>query len=349
MRRSLSDIQITMVAPFVVYSGYGSMAEFIALGMARAGAIVNVTPLMIDYQGLLPETVEILKRSQPIPDDPVLFFHWPDRLLDPYIGHSNLFVYTMWESNRVPLAWIEKLNHARAVITPSRFAARVFEQSGVEVPIHVVPLGIDPDIYPYVERPLRPSITTLMVTLIIERKHWAQAVEAWLMAFDGDEDARLLIKSHFQQYQRDLFFDERIEYISGNDPTRGILSWYQQADILLALGSEGFGLPLVEGMGTGLPVVALCSEGQGDVCEDADGLLFPVQPTHFIRYTSLASGSAGVIGIPDEQQAATHLRWITNNHGKAKQIGHKASAWAHTHRNIWDTGPRLLEIIAEYL
>ncbi len=345
----MTSLSLTLAAPFVVYSGYGSMAEFIALGMKRTGATVNIIPHMIDYNGLLPETVELVKQSNPNPDDPVLFFHWPDQFLEQFEGHPNLFIYTTWESDTLASAWVEKLNRAKAVITPSRFAARIFKESGVKPPVCVVPQGVDPDIYPYVERPGRDTFTTLMVTLMVERKHWSQAVEAWFTAFNKDNEARLIVKSHFQQYPRDMFMDPRVEYHSANEPSRGILHWYQQADVLLALGSEGFGLPLVEGMATGLPVVTYCGEAQGDVCEDAPDLILPVQPEHYIPYTSLNAGTSGLMGVPSEKEAARQLQWVANNRDQARQMGRKASVWAHTHRNVWDTGPGLLRVIQQHL
>ena len=39
---------VTVSAQFNVYSGYGSMAEYLVLGMARAGATVNVVPQSLD-------------------------------------------------------------------------------------------------------------------------------------------------------------------------------------------------------------------------------------------------------------------------------------------------------------
>ena len=39
---------VTLAAPFSVYDGYGSMAEFLALGMLRAGATINIVPLSVD-------------------------------------------------------------------------------------------------------------------------------------------------------------------------------------------------------------------------------------------------------------------------------------------------------------
>jgi hypothetical protein len=46
----------------------------------------------------------------------------------------------------------------------------------------------------------------------------------------------------------------------------------------MALGNEGFGLPRMEGMAIGLPVITLNSEGQAAVCAEATGLVLPVQP-----------------------------------------------------------------------
>ena len=43
---------ITVAADFLVYDGYGGMAEYLALGLARAGARVNLAPLTLDERGL---------------------------------------------------------------------------------------------------------------------------------------------------------------------------------------------------------------------------------------------------------------------------------------------------------
>src|SRR6266487_5559122 len=113
-----------------------------------------------------------------------------------------------------------------------------------------LPEGVDPEIYHLEDRPPRAGLTTLMVAPVDDRKHVLKGVAAWKKVFGNDPEARLIIKTsyNYRNYTPD---DVRISYIDRAEKTRGIAHWYRQADVLLALGNEGFGLPLVEGMATG--------------------------------------------------------------------------------------------------
>lgn len=340
----VNEPAITLAAPFMTYDGYGSMAEYLALSLIKSGAKINIKPLMIDEKGLTPTFCKKLHESRIYPNDPVIFFCWPNGDLDQYFQNPNLFINTMWESSRLPAGWVEKLNHARAVIVPSQFVSQTFRDNGVFCPIHIIPEGVDPDVYTYVERPQTEGITTLIVGTLIERKHWREAITGWQMAFGDDPSARLLIKSRFG-HSRQFSNDSRIRLVDDNETTRGILHWYQQADILLALGSEGFGLPLVEGMATGLPVVALNAEGQSDICTQAKELVLSVQPKFYASYIDNRFGDCGKFAIPDVEQVATHLSWIATHRQEASHIGKLASQWVRKHRNIWSKGAAVLDVI----
>jgi len=74
-------------------------------------------------------------------------FHWYGRG-----RHENSVIYTTWETTRPPDNWIEVINTFKALMVPSRWNAEVFKQCGVEVPIHVVPHGVDIEKFKYVER-----------------------------------------------------------------------------------------------------------------------------------------------------------------------------------------------------
>ena len=151
-----------MATPIVVYDGYGSMGEYLVLGLARAGAQVNVVPLALDTTGISDELRDILARSRPERDAPSVFFSWPNGDVDRYRS-PDFFINTMWESSELPATWPAQLNRSRTVIVPSRFVARVCRASGVEAPIEVIPEGIDPAVYRYESRPERPGLTTLVV------------------------------------------------------------------------------------------------------------------------------------------------------------------------------------------
>ncbi|MBV9171890.1 MAG: glycosyltransferase [Chloroflexi bacterium] len=334
---------LTLVAPLMIYDGYGSMAQYLALGLDRAGVAVHLSPLRLDPNGLSPELLELLRRSRPdVRGTVVAFAPGPD--VTPFQSSSNLFVNTMWETSQLPAGWSAGVNTARAVIVPSRFVADVFRRGGVTTPIEVVPQGVDPAIYSYQERPLRAGITTLMVGPVCARKNTLLGVEAWKRAFAGDPDARLILKARWL-YQNYVSDDPRIRFVDANERTTGIAHWYREADVLLALGNEGFGLPLIEAMATGLPVVALDAEGQADVCREARDLLLTVEPASWQPFDEQPFGPCGVRGVPDVNKVAAHLRWVAGHGMQARALGAAASGWALEHRNVWRMGPAMLDVI----
>jgi glycosyltransferase involved in cell wall biosynthesis len=339
---------LTLAATFRVYDGYGSMGEYIALGMSRAGAKVNIAPLLVDLNGTSEEFGEIFHASRPEIVGPVLFFCGPSEWLDPYRHVEDLFINTMWEADHLPALWPERLNLARAVIAPSRFLVDVFHRSGVNAPVEVVAQGIDPDVYHYEHRPEREGLTTLMVGTVDERKHINEGIAAWKLAFEHERSARLIIKSRFQKGNYS-FADPRITFYKHDEVTRGIAHWYREADVLLALGNEGFGLPLVEGMATGLPVIALDSEGQADICAEAKDYLLAVAPATWAPYHEPNWGPSGLQGVPGVEDVAKLLRWVATHRAEAREMGQAASTWALKHRNVWRMGPAILEVMEHYV
>jgi len=339
---------LTVAAPFMVWDGYGSVAEPMVLGMVRAGAKVNVIALNLEKRGLTTELQELIRQSQPERGAPALLFSVPGDERAIFKDTRELFINTMWESSRLPASWPPLINRSRAVIVPTRFVAQICRDSGVTVPIEVVPEGVDPEIYHYEEPQEHEGITTLIAAMVNERKHTREGIEAWKSAFAHDPTARLIIKARFQlnNYVPD---DPRIMLVDTNETTRGIAHWYRKADVLLALGNEGFGLPLVEAMACGLPVIALSSEGQSDVCEDAGDLVLAVPPARWQPSDDTHYGPAGVRGVPAVADVAAHLRWVAAHRDEARAIGRAASDWAQRHRSIWAKGPAVLDVIERYL
>jgi glycosyltransferase involved in cell wall biosynthesis len=347
---------ITVVGEFAVFSGYASMNEYLVLGMHRAGARLNLQPQYLDTYGCSAELLELWARSGPHVDGPVLYTSWMRPDLSCFTG-TELYIRSMYEASRLPADWPARLNLSRALIVPSRFVADAFRASGVTAPVEVVPDGVDPDAYPCLDRPLREGVTTLLVSAvynrlsrlpgIADRKHLPEAIAAWQQAFDGDKSARLILKCRFGQPE-DFPDDPRITLVLGEERTRGIAHWYQQADVLLALGSEGFGLPLIEGMATGLPVIALASEGQGDVCRAVPDLVLAVQPAGWEPHRHYGREVCGVRGVPGIDDVADRLRWVAGHREEAAELGRAASAWVHQHRNVWSYGPAVLSVIERH-
>ena len=171
------------------------MAEYLVRGMTRAGARVNVVPLTLRLEGLSGELRDLIGWSQPEPGAPTLYDGWQQAELQRFRSSPDLFVHTMWEASRLPAGWAAQLNQTRAVLVPTRFVARVCRDSGVTVPVEVVPDGVDPQVYRYEERPERAGLTTLIVATVVPRKHTLEGIAAWKRAFAGDPEAQLIIKA----------------------------------------------------------------------------------------------------------------------------------------------------------
>lgn len=101
-------------------------------------------------------------------------------------------------------------------------------------------------------------------------------------------------------------------------------------------------------MATGLPVVALSSEGQGDVCRDAGDLVLTVPPSHWEDVYEPRLGRCGVRGVPDVAATARHLRWVASHRDEARALGRAASDWAHKERDIWQKPKAMLDVLEHY-
>jgi glycosyltransferase involved in cell wall biosynthesis len=191
-----SPCSVNLVGDYYVYDGYAGMSEYVAVGLEQLGVDVNLIPLSFDATGMSGNMLALAGKSNPasLGPGPVLFNSWIRPELERFSGYEH-YVHTMWESSRLPPSWVGPVNRARAVMVPTRYVADVFRASGVSVPIEITPDGVDPSVYHYVPRPPREGGTTLIVSKVVPRKHFSEALQAWQLAFEGDDSARLIIKA----------------------------------------------------------------------------------------------------------------------------------------------------------
>jgi len=93
-------------------------------------------------------------------------------------GNRN-YAWTVFESDRIPESWVEVLNDCyRGAIVPHESVRRAFVDSGVEIPVHIVPQGFERHErtrpLPAREGPLRVGI----VGVLVPRKNVTPLVEA---------------------------------------------------------------------------------------------------------------------------------------------------------------------------
>lgn len=67
--------------------------------------------------------------------------------------HPKQFIYTAWETTRFPPEWIRNIRrYSIGVIVPSRFCYRALRRDMPDIPIYIIPHGIWPDKFNYIQR-----------------------------------------------------------------------------------------------------------------------------------------------------------------------------------------------------
>ena len=128
----------------------------------------------------------------------------------------RVFGYTVWELQKLPDHWPVILNQLDGVIVPCQWNRTVFQNSGVTVPIHVVPhlsqFSDLPATSPADRRALqarlgKPSVSRERFTFYTvgfwsNRKAPYLALEAYLQAFDATDPVALIIKTCAKDFTR---------------------------------------------------------------------------------------------------------------------------------------------------
>ncbi len=97
-------------------------------------------------------------------------------------------------------------------------------------------------------------------------------------------------------YAASLGLADSVEFVSGITDA-SLAAYYRAADVLVMLSDhEGFGVPLVEAMGQGLPIVAFDTGAVGEVLDGAGVLLRDKHPRR------VADAVSQVVGRPDQRE-----------------------------------------------
>lgn len=262
--------------------------------------------------------------------------------------------FTMLEVDGLPPEWVRQANLMDEVWVPSSFNERTFRDSGVTVPIHVVPLGVDPAYFSPGIRGQKAGdeFTFLSVFEWGSRKAPDILLRAFSDEFSAKEPVRLLCKANnfdpgvsirADIAELGLRKDGGRIVIAENQILQqyelGVL--YRSADcFVLPTRGEGWGMPILEAMACGLPVIATHWSSQTDFMNEANSL--PLQIDGLIPAVAKCPYYDGFRWAqPSYEHLRSLLRWVYENQNQAREIGERAAqdaaqrwTWTHAARRI---------------
>jgi GT2 family glycosyltransferase len=261
--------------------------------------------------------------------------------------------YTMLEVDGVPAEWVRQANQMDEVWVPSTFNRDTFVKSGVTRPVHVMPLGIDPDyLHPGIRAERLPDYFVFLTIFEWSRR---KAPELLLRAFNAEfkasERVVLLCKAN---YGPQVDIDGELEALR-LDPRGGrivfldnaVLPHYQLGVLyrssdcfVLASRGEGWAVPVLEAMACGVPSIVTDWGAQRDFISEATA--FPLRVTGLVEADQTFPYYRGFKWAePDVEHlrqllrhAASHPELVREKGRRAAEEAHARWTWAHSAARI---------------
>jgi glycosyltransferase involved in cell wall biosynthesis len=189
-------------------------------------------------------------------------------------SQSRLAVIQPWEFGAIPAEWVEPIRrNVDEVWVPSEFVRRMYLTAGVDPEqVRVIPNGVNTSLFrpdgPALELVAPAGTRFLFVGGLIERKGPDLLLAAYLDAFEGRDDVCLVLKdfgadtiypgadrTKLEEYAAEHRLP-RIVYLHGDLDDPEMAALYRACDVMvLPYRGEGFCMPALEAMASGLPVI----------------------------------------------------------------------------------------------
>ncbi|MEZ0372011.1 MAG: glycosyltransferase, partial [Candidatus Sericytochromatia bacterium] len=234
----------------------------------------RVTHIPFEPPELPPEpATQALEQIWTQPVDVYVSHRWPPRNSPPTAGKWASII--PWEFGVIPESWARQLNaQLDRIWVPSAFVAQSFEISGVEADLlQVIPNGVDTQLLnpdgPRLELATQQGFRFLFVGGMLDRKGLDLLLDAYAAAFSRADDVVLVIKgfgsdSHYALHPfhhqlealRSQPLAPAVLYLDQDLSAAQMAALYRACDVYVhPYRGEGFGMPILEAMACGLPVI----------------------------------------------------------------------------------------------
>ncbi len=322
--------------------GYGVHAINLANGLLKNSENKMTNTLVTDPRNslLLNKNLEIINKHYK--EYTIVNVHLTDGS-DQSLIKSSLpgykVIYTVFESNVLPLGWKENLEKFDLVITASNWGKIVLLNELDIDNITVVPEGVDPSIYNTNGRDIYNNKKDIFKFLMIGkyeiRKSYEESIKAFLDAFDANEKCQLLLKpdNYFAENVHEIVDSfipkdrkHQVIIISKNNKNQYI-SKVEMSNLykschcfVFPSKGEGWGLPLIEAISCGTPFIATNYSGHShflkSCIQDYSDVKFRteiIKHNDYFRYNKFKSGSYPLWAIPDIKSLSSNMLSIKSN------------------------------------
>lgn len=280
--------KVTWKGPVHKASGLGIASREYVNALKRLG--VNVTVQGTDSGGGAGGGARMRK---------VLIYHHPPNTINMKKERSyydRIILNTVWETTRIPRSWMAQINKFDAVCVPSLHNKQALRNSGVKVPIFIVPHGVHSQIFTPINQKLPLSnakgrFVFVSVFGFQHRKNPEALLRAYWEAFSASDRVLLVIKTNgYAPYENEVWIKNKMSayksrlgirkktapviVIARHLSPRQVRGIYTLGSaFVLPTRGEGVGLPFLESLSSGVPVIATGWGGHRDFLNHRNSFL----------------------------------------------------------------------------
>lgn len=341
----INQADINYVASLWPSDGMGRVGEEVLLALDRLGLKINVIPLYVAENEINPRTKELIQMKYQ-PSEKTLFFSIPEAIPE-HATRSN-YVHIPWDTTKAPDIWVETLNKYATKIYPvSDFTRKVFEKSGVKVPMRTIKHGVNFEQFPKLTRDWNGTFRFITSGNLSTRKGTDLVIKAFTKAFKNKKDVELILKSNkpLSWGKLEIPADERIRVYEEPMPHQDYLDLLKESHCYVAASrAEGFGLPALEAMATGMTAIVHNWGGMSMYANDKYNFPFsnlyqkpriPAPAWHYPEKYS-EGGGIGEWSNPSEPKLEALMKYVYEQRDKAKAKADLCPEWCHNTWS-WDT------------
>ncbi|MEN6440721.1 MAG: glycosyltransferase family 4 protein [Syntrophobacter sp.] len=344
----------------------------LCLQLIDKGCEVSIIPYEADQYGSDADTrfgalASRIRAPMSGPPDIHVRHQWPPNFTPPPKGRWVMI--QPWEFGRLPEAWVEPMSTlVDELWVPSRHVLKTYVSSGIPADrVQVVPNGVNTRVFHPGAPPLplrtNKSFKFLFVGGTIWRKGIDLLIQAYFSTFSAADNVALVIKDMGQDsFYRQQGAGDSIRDIqnSGKGPEilylTEMLREHQMPGLFAACDclvhpyrGEGFGLPILEAMACGLPVVATAGGASDDFCPPDLCYGISARRREIDVEGTRVVGGAGWVLEPNLEELKRLLRHVYENRDETASRARRAVDLVSAHYT-WENAARQalrrMEIIA---
>jgi glycosyltransferase involved in cell wall biosynthesis len=248
--------------------------------------------------------------------------------------------YSMFESSEIPKLWVHNFNlYFDAVVVPDDYHVDVYKNSGVTLPIFVLPLGLN--LKPLLKDSIKTKAHTPFVfanfSTCISRKNHDELIKAFYVAFGNNPDIHLWINC---KYSRENLFEHLKKQVEDLGVSNILLTNhcynnteyrknFHKIDCYVSFSqSEGFSIQPREAMALGIPCIISDNTAQSTICKS--GLVKTVscpikEPAYYEHFHDIFGFRYNI----DFNQSVEALKEVYSHYDHYLSQSAKLRKWAH--------------------